>query len=59
MILPEMSSEGKTIEPLAEVERRHILAVYHALNDNKTQAARELGISLATLQRKLKAYRVK
>ena len=47
------------IEPLAEVERRHILAVYKALGSNKTQAAKALGISLATLQRKLKAYRVK
>ncbi len=47
------------IEPLAEVERRHILTAYHALGDNKTQTARALGVSLATLQRKLKAYRVK
>ncbi len=56
--LPEVTAAGSKIEPLAEVERRHILAVYQALN-NKTQAARKLGISLATLQRKLKAYRVK
>jgi two-component system response regulator AtoC len=46
------------LAPLAEIERRHILAVYHALDDNKTHAARRLGISLATLQRKLKAYGV-
>lgn len=57
--LPDVTAEGSKIEPLAEVERRHILAVYRALNDNKTRAARKLGISLATLQRKLKAYRVK
>ena len=46
-------------EPLAEIERKHILRVYEAMNCNKTQAAHQLGISLATLQRKLKAYQVK
>ncbi|EMG37717.1 CheY-like receiver, AAA-type ATPase, and DNA-binding domain containing response regulator [Desulfocurvibacter africanus PCS] len=51
--------ENGGLEPLAEVERRHILAVYEALERNKTQAARVLGIGLATLQRKLKGYGVK
>lgn len=46
-------------EPLAEVERRHILAAYEQLGHNKTQTAKQLGISLATLQRKLKAFQVK
>lgn len=45
--------------PLAEVERRHILAAYEQLGHNKTQTAKQLGISLATLQRKLKAFQVK
>lgn len=48
-----------TIEPLVEVERRHILQVYQHLNNNKTHTAKALGISLPTLHRKLKAYQVK
>ncbi|WP_027366601.1 sigma-54-dependent transcriptional regulator [Desulfocurvibacter africanus] len=51
--------ENGGLEPLAEVERLHILAVYEALECNKTQAARVLGIGLATLQRKLKGYGAK
>lgn len=47
------------LEPLADVERRHILAVYDALANNKTQAANALGIGLQTLHRKLKAYGVR
>ena len=47
------------LEPLAEVERRHILAVYEAVQHNKSKAARVLKIGLQTLHRKLKAYGVK
>ena len=50
---------GPTMEPLAEVERRHILAVYEASGRNKSQSARILQIGLQTLHRKLKAYGVK
>jgi DNA-binding NtrC family response regulator len=46
------------LEPLAEVERRHILAVYEAVGSNKSRAARVLNIGLQTLQRKLKVYQV-
>ncbi len=46
------------IEPLGEVERRHIVAVYNKLGNNKTQAAKALQIGLQTLHRKLKAYGV-
>jgi two-component system response regulator AtoC len=46
------------MEPLAEIERKHILAVYQALQQNKTQTAKILGIALPTLHRKLKAYNV-
>ena len=46
------------LEPLADVERRHILAVYEAVGRNKSQAARVLEIGLQTLHRKLKAYGV-
>ncbi|RJO66731.1 MAG: sigma-54-dependent Fis family transcriptional regulator [Myxococcales bacterium] len=47
------------LEPMAEVERRHILAVYEAVGMNKSQAARVLDIGLQTLHRKLKTYGVK
>ncbi len=47
------------LEPLADVERRHILAVYEASGHNKSKAARVLEIGLQTLHRKLKAYGVK
>ena len=39
---------------LAQVEYDHILAVLAALDGNRTKAARQLGISSATLWRKLK-----
>jgi DNA-binding NtrC family response regulator len=47
---------GDRIIPLAEIEKKHILSVYERLNFNKSQTARELGIGLNTLRRKLKAY---
>lgn len=46
------------LDPLSEVERRHIIAVYEAVGRNKAQAARTLRIGLQTLHRKLKAYGV-
>ena len=47
------------LEPLKDVERRHILSVYEAVGHNKSQAARVLDIGLQTMHRKLKAYGVK
>jgi DNA-binding NtrC family response regulator len=41
---------------LEEVERRYILDVLSRANDDKTEAARVLGIDLSTLYRKLKRY---
>lgn len=46
------------VEPLADVERRHIIAVYAKLGNNKARTARALQIGLQTLHRKLKAYGV-
>lgn len=46
----------RTVEPLAEVERRHILYVYEQMQGNKTRTAQALGISLRSLQMKLKAF---
>ena len=47
------------LEPLKDVERRHILAVYEGVGNNKSQAARVLEIGLQTMHRKLKTYGVK
>ncbi len=45
-------------QPLADVEKQHILDVYEGLGRNKVRAARALGVGLNTLRRKLKAYGV-
>jgi DNA-binding NtrC family response regulator len=42
---------------LAEVERRHILAVLESCRGNQAEAARSLGIARNTLWRKLESYR--
>lgn len=42
--------------PLDEVEARYIQHVFEATNHNVTHAARTLGISPATLRRKMRAY---
>jgi DNA-binding NtrC family response regulator len=55
--LPHHDAAAETqVVPLAEIERRHIIAVYRELGENKTGAARALGISVPTLVRKLRAY---
>jgi transcriptional regulator with PAS, ATPase and Fis domain len=41
---------------LADVEKHHILTTLRALGNNKTQAAKSLGISLRTLRNKLKVF---
>ena len=41
---------------LEETERRYILEILDAVGDDKTQAAKVLGIDLSTLYRKLKKY---
>jgi Nif-specific regulatory protein len=45
-------------QTLADVERRHILAILDAACGNRTRAAQLLGIGRNTLQRKLKEYGV-
>ncbi len=44
------------IRPLEDVEREYILAALESTGGNRTRAAADLGIGLATLKRKLKAY---
>lgn len=50
--------EGKRLRPLADVEKDHILRILEATGQNRTKAARILGIGLRTLQRKLKEFEV-
>ena len=45
-------------ESLAEIERRHILAVLNRLGGDREAAARELGISRKTIDRKCAAWNV-
>ncbi len=49
---------GQSLRPLADVEKEHILSVYRQLAQNKSQAAKILGLGLNTLRRKLAAYGV-
>ncbi len=42
--------------PLAEVERRHVLAILDAVGGNKSEAARILGVDRKTLQARLQRY---
>jgi DNA-binding NtrC family response regulator len=53
--LPRARPAGRT-RALEEVEREYILAAVEAAGGNRTHAAAELGIGLATLKRKLKQY---
>ena len=52
-------SPGQPMRPLAEVEKEHILSIYNMLDQNKSQAAKVLGIGLNTLRRKLASYETK
>jgi DNA-binding NtrC family response regulator len=53
----DMSASG-SIAPLSEVEKKHILRVYHHFNKNKSQTAQTLKIGINTLRRKLESYGV-
>jgi transcriptional regulator with PAS, ATPase and Fis domain len=44
-------------EDLATVEKRHIFAMLEQCQNNRTHAARRLGISIRTLRNKLREYR--
>ena len=50
------ASEGGSFPSLAAVEREHILAALAFFDGSRTKTASALGISKATLWRKLKAY---
>ncbi len=53
--MPRPRPAGPT-RPLEDVEREYILAALESAGGNRTRAAADLGIGLATLKRKLKAY---
>jgi DNA-binding NtrC family response regulator len=53
--MPRARPAGRT-RPLEDVEREYILAAVEAAGGNRTRAASDLGIGLATLKRKLKEY---
>ena len=55
LALPGAPAPGD-IRPLEAIERDYILAVLHANQGNKVQAAHQLQIGTATLYRKLKQY---
>lgn len=54
---PEVDPAKDPFE-LAEIERMHIIKVLQYTNGNKTETARLLKIGLATLYRKIEAYKI-
>ena len=58
-VAPEVTGEipeKNTLQPLADMEKEYILYVLDKMEDNRTHAAKVLGIGRKTLQRKLKGY---
>lgn len=53
---PNQWKSPGVIHTLASIEKTHILSTLTALENNKTQTAKHLGISLRTLRNKLKEY---
>ena len=51
-----LADSPEQIVPLDEVEKRHILHALEVCDGNRTQAARQLGISIRTLRNKLHEY---
>ena len=52
----ESDAGTENILPLCELEKKHILAALEAFNQNRTQTAKHLGISIRTLRNKLNDY---
>ena len=52
----EKNNAEAKVMPLEEVERQTILSTLRAVDDNKSEAARRLGITRATLHNKLRRY---
>jgi DNA-binding NtrC family response regulator len=60
-MLPEKRTDAVTSNSLSvrEMEEQLIFKTLQQVNDNRTQAAKRLGISVRTLRNKLKSYREK
>jgi DNA-binding NtrC family response regulator len=56
VVVIERGTAFVVVEPLDELERKAILGALERFSQNKTQAARALGISQKTLHNKLKRY---
>lgn len=55
---PAVSGGGLPLEwTVAEVEKHHMLRVLESMKGNKSRAAKSLGVSRKTLERKLKAWK--
>ncbi|MDX2493635.1 MAG: helix-turn-helix domain-containing protein [Desulfuromusa sp.] len=54
----EVTTSTEEMLTLAEIEKKHILAIYQRTGNNKTGTADILGINRLTLRRKLKEYGV-
>jgi DNA-binding NtrC family response regulator len=52
------AASGEDLVPLAEIEKRHIFAALEKTGQNRTHAAKLLGISVRTLRNKLSEYGV-
>jgi len=52
-----LDTENPVDWSMAAVERKHILRVLDAADGNKSEAARRLGLSRKTLERKLASWR--
>jgi DNA-binding NtrC family response regulator len=60
VVEPQNKSEGVPVgSTLKEMEKQLILKTLEEVGDNRTHAARVLGISIRTLRNKLNEYRVK
>ena len=56
-LIEDAQPDGQVLEmPLSEIEKRHILRVLSSTKNNKTRAAKILGIDTKTLYNKLKSY---
>ena len=53
---PVVAASGGGIVALDEVEKQHILRALEICDGNRTQAAKQLGISIRTLRNKLHEY---
>ncbi|MBN1759363.1 MAG: sigma-54-dependent Fis family transcriptional regulator, partial [Chitinispirillaceae bacterium] len=55
---PKPVLNGSSVQPLSEIEKEYILAVFERNGRNQAKSARELQIGSATLYRKLRKYGV-